>query len=201
VPRNSNCALVIPLLLPITLLLLTTVSSCGGAAGIEAGAATAAAGGAVMNKVGTELINEARAAGASLIAQGQSAGNALLINAGNELNVAADNAVRAVGAELSRQVKDMAAQAQPVLARLQQMIDDTNKLETKTYRFKDASVLDVRGLLRDVPGVGEDFYVQRVDGVAQLKKEAAAYEVAIVGTGLGIATSRIESTTKLLIDN
>lgn len=156
--------------------------------------------GAVAERVGRDLISEARAAASSLIAQGEASGNALVIAAGNQLQVQADNVTRVAGKEASQRVKEMSAPVIPLMQNLFDLTSNPNALLGGVSDLKNATVLDLRALTRAVPGIGENFYVQRLRGSIQLERSQQDFPFAIQGTGLGVATDRIRSNVRLIID-
>jgi hypothetical protein len=163
-----------------------------------AGSAGSLVTGELAKRVGTELIQEARAAGANLIGQGQHAGDALMIKMGNEVTILADGIARLAGAEASKKVGEMGALLQPKMALLQQLIEESPKYESRAYQLKDAIILDVRANLATIKGIGDPFYVQRIEGISQIVSDND-YTVSIWGTGLGIPSSKLRSTITLFI--
>jgi hypothetical protein len=135
-----------------------------------------------------------------LIGQGESSGNALLITAGNEMNVQADNTARLVGSEISRRISEMDARFRPSLASLNELLEHSKRLTDTAYKFKDAAVLDLRAIVATWPVVGEHFFVQSIEGVTQVRRPEADYKIAISGTGLGIPAANLSSTVSLALN-
>jgi hypothetical protein len=154
--------------------------------------------GAVLDKTGSQLIQELRASGASLIGQGQNAGNALLIRMGNEMSVLADNSARILGDEADKTVRNMSSEFQPLMAAVVQASTNSKTLKDTAYKFKDSTVLDLRSIF--TPITGEHFYIQRIEGISQLFKPETDYTVSIWGTGLGIPTNKVRSSIKISLN-
>jgi hypothetical protein len=150
-------------------------------------------GSVVANKVGSDLIAELRAAGANLIGQGEASGNALLIRAGNEMNVLALNLSNAAGREVDKQVRHMSARVQPLMAHAQYVLDNRGRIEKLGYELKDSAVLDLRRVAAAYAPF-EAFFVQRIDGAALLHKGMGDYSIAIAGVGLGQDSENLKST-------
>jgi hypothetical protein len=147
----------------------------------------------------SDIINELRAAGASLIGQAANEGNGLAARLGNEMTVAAINAANAFGGQLNNTVAQASAEAQPVLAALNYVAANHKKLLKETYRMKDTLVMDLRAISWRV--TGDHFFIQTIDGTAQIPKKEGVYRISVIGTGLGIPSSTLKSESKLFIGN
>jgi hypothetical protein len=172
--------------------LLTTLSCGGGVAGFAVSSL-------IARQVGSDLIDDARSAGAQLIAEGGETANASIIRAGNEILVAADAATRIAGSEVGRTVDRMSEQNRRLLQGLHDLTNRAAGLSRDAFRFKDAAILDLRAMFVSVPLVGETFYVQRIDGVTQIAQESD-YRIEVMGVGLGPDSEKSRSEIRISIN-
>ena len=177
---------------------LPTIAFAQGVETLLAEQGAKAIGSELLSKKISDIINQLRAAGASLIGQAANEGNGLAARLGNEMNIAAINASNAFAGQLDRTVAQASAETQPILAALNYVATNHKKLLTESYRIKDTMVMDLRAVSWRL--TGEHFFVQTIEGAAQSPRSAGTYRVSVRGTGLGIptATLRSESTLRLL---
>jgi len=161
--------------------------------------AGAAVGGVVAAKVGRDLVNQLQATGAALIGQGEASGNAMMIRAGNEMAVLAQNLLSIAGSEIDKRVDHMTAKLQPVMAQAQALLDHKAHLVKGVYDIKDSTVLDLRSFAASYP-LGSRFFVQKIDGSAQLNRSAGAYTISVWGVALGQDSDKIRSEVRLAIN-
>ncbi len=156
-------------------------------------------GSAVAAKVGRDLVNQLQATGAALIGQGEASGNAMMIRAGNEMTVLAQNLLSIAGNEIDKRVDHMTAQLQPVMAQAQSLLDHKDELVKGVYDIKDSAVLDLRSFAAGYP-LGSRFFVQKIDGSAQLNRAAGSYSISVWGVALGQDSDKIRSDVRLSIN-
>ncbi len=155
--------------------------------------------GAVGGLVGRAIIRDAENAAQNLIDQFNVNANALSARLATQLTVATGTAVALAGAELDKKVRDMNPVIQQVMVNLKQLTETIGGLRSDAFALKDAVAVDIRSLTANVPFVGERFFVQRVDGILQLRKDTP-YKLKVLAVGLGPATDRRRTTLRITID-
>ncbi|MBK7535612.1 MAG: hypothetical protein IPI49_09645 [Myxococcales bacterium] len=163
-----------------------------------AGAAGFVVSGLVAKKVGSDLIEDARNAGAQLLAEGRETANAAIIRAGNELTVAADASARIAGSEANRVVERMSEQNRRLLQGLYDLQSRAASLSRDAFRFKDEAALDLRAMFATLPLVGETFFIQRIEGITQIEQDAD-YLLEVMGVGLGPDSGDSRSEVRIKI--
>jgi hypothetical protein len=148
--------------------------------------------------VGAYLINKAKEAAHELLADAENRGNALSARLANELSVAAMNTTLLLGDQLNTQVRNMSRQNVILMVNLFQMTQSAKTMIRDVYKLKDTFILDIRALTANVPFSGDPFYIQRIDGVMQLKKKSD-YFMDVYGVGLGPASGKVRSSIELKI--
>ena len=140
----------------------------------------------VGGEVAKSVIDKFEQTASKLLSQANSAGNALLSKAGNELNVASKNASLLLSDQLNTTFDKLSAENQKLLNEIEQFRLTAEKISLGTFDLKDALVIDLKKILGDaLPWSRTDFYVQNIKGAIQLIQNEADYSLTILGIGFG----------------
>jgi hypothetical protein len=163
------------------LLLLQPLSAFAAVEGAVAqGIATALAG-----KTVSDIVNEVRLSGVSLIDQATQSGNALISRAGNETNVLAGNLDVIFKDNMNLTFDRLSEERKAVLIEAEALRRTLASVTDSAYSFKDSTVLDFNSLVTSLPFVKESFFVQSIRGLSYLP-QAGDFKLQIAATTLGI---------------
>ena len=146
-----------------------------------------------------DIIQDARLAASTLMADGANTGNTLVIRGADELNAAADNAVRIIGHSMDKKFEQLEPLQKEMMLGVARATVAVKKLSEKAYTAKDTIALDVRSILGSFPLVTETFVLQRVGGLSHLKRETD-YRMQLIGSYVGLPATGYEAEIQLYID-
>lgn len=125
-------------------------------------------------------------------------GNALLARLANELSVALANTELRLGDTLQVAMGSLSREDRALLANLDRFRRTVEEIRPTAFDLKDALVLDVTNVLEGLPLVKYDFFLQRIDGIVQLRRDGGEYRLRFWGKNLGPQSGRSASTVKHL---
>jgi hypothetical protein len=148
----------------------------------------------LAGKAARDVVEDARRAGNELIGQAERSGSALIGRSANEMSVLAANATQVLGDELDTKVEKLSTEHRLLLEQLDQTRRAALDLKAGAFDLKDTMVLDLHRLFGDTfLSAGYSFLVQKVEGIAQLRKDGGDYTIQILGIGFGTDSDRLRS--------
>ncbi|WP_417940396.1 hypothetical protein [Flavobacterium sp. RS13.1] len=179
------------IILPFLLLLATTTFAQTGVIGVIAG------GEYVKN-----ILKKFEITANQLMSNANSTGNALIAKTSNELDVTTKNLNLLLEKDLDKTFSKLSSENQKLLNQIESFRLTAEKMTSATFELKDAMVVDIKKVVGDVaPWAKSNFFVQRVDGITQLKQDQADYRIKIMGIGFGFNSDKYESRIKSLTIN
>ncbi|MBF4472040.1 hypothetical protein [Flavobacterium sp. HJJ] len=176
------------IILPFLLLLATTSYSQTEIIGVIAG------GEYVKN-----ILKQFEVTSNQLMSNANNTGNALIAKTANELDVTAKNLNLLLEKDLDKTFSKLSSENQKLLNQIESFRLTAEKMTNSTFELKDAMVIDVKKIVGDIaPWAKSSFFVQRVDGITQLKQEQADYRMKVMGIGFGFNSDKYESRIKTL---
>ena len=140
---------------------------------------------ALAGKTVSDIVNEVRLSGVSLIDQATQSGNALISRAGNESNVLAGNLDVIFKDNMNLTFDRLSEERKAVLIEAEALRRTLAAVTDSAYSFKDSTVLDLNSLVTSLPFVKEKFFVQSIRGLSYLP-QVADFKLQVAATTLGI---------------
>lgn len=129
-------------------------------------------------------------------------GNALIAKTANELDVTAKNLNLLLEKDLEKTFNQLNRENQKLLNQIESFRLTAENMTNATFELKDAMVIDIKRVVGDLaPWTRSGFFVQRVDGITQLKQDQADYRIKVMGIGFGFNSDKNESRIKTLSIN
>lgn len=147
---------------------------------VAQGIATALAG-----KTVSDIINEVRLSGVSLIDQATHSGNALIARGGNEVSVLSKNLDFIFKDDLNLTFDKLSEERRAVLIEAEAIRRDLARTTDSAYNFKDTAVLDLNSIATALPFVKKTFFVQSVRGLSYLP-QAGDFRIQVIASTLGV---------------
>jgi len=147
---------------------------------VAQGIATALAG-----KTVSDIINEVRLSGVSLIDQATHSANALISRAGNEANVLAGNFDIIFKENMNLTFDRLSEERKAVLIEAEALRRTLSSITDTAYNFKDSTVLDLNHIVTSLPFVKNDFFLQSIRGLSYLP-QASDFKFQVAATTLGV---------------
>ena len=151
---------------------------------------------ALGGKKVSEIINEARLSGVSLISQAENSANALISRAGNEATVLAGNMSFIFRDQLDESFDDLSEERKAILIEAEALRRDLASAKDVAYDFKDSTVLDLNALAEKIPFASDDFFIQSIRGLSYLP-QAGDFRFKVAATTLGVQDG-VYTTIKVL---
>ncbi|MFT4016992.1 MAG: hypothetical protein QM668_08530 [Agriterribacter sp.] len=133
--------------------------------------------------------------------------NALKSQLANELNVSAQNLQILLDKQLDKTFDKLSLENKKLLNEAELFRLEVDKLSKEAFELKNTTVLDVKGVLGDVlPWAKSKFFIQNIDGIVQLYREAPNASTATYfdgpkkGQGLPLQTAALLSPYKISSD-
>jgi hypothetical protein len=165
----------------IALILLVVTAACSPVDPVTA---------AISGEEAKDVIAEAETSARNVEQDSERAGSALMTQAANKLDVLARNMAAQLDADLSKQVGKLSEENQKLLTQLEKMRQSVEDLKPYAFKLKDSTILDLKDLTGDSWFAKKhSYWVQRVDGLAQIQNPAGAeYRISVTGIGFGTDT-------------
>jgi hypothetical protein len=137
-----------------------------------------------------------------LMSNAQSTGNALIAKTANELDVTVKNLNLLLEKDLDKVFSKLSTENQKILNQIEAFRLTAEKMTSSAFELKDAMVVDIKKVVGDVtPWAKSNFFVQRVDGVTQLKQDQSDYKIKVMGIGFGFDSDKSKSRIKAVSIN
>jgi hypothetical protein len=159
----------------------------------QASAQVPAIGAALAGKTVSDIINQIKQVGVTLLAQADSSGNAMISHGANEANVLAQNLSFQFRDRLNESFDRLNDQEKMLLIESESIRQSLAQLSDKAYDAKDSFVVDLNQIVDRFPFVSKGFFLQSVRGVAFLPG-AGNFQIRTFASTLGIQDG---VTTKL----
>lgn len=164
----------------LLLLLQPTTATAVVEAVVAQGIATALAG-----KTVSDIVNEVRLSGVSLIDQATNTGNALIARAGNEAGVLAGNLDIIFKEDMNQTFDRLSEERKAVLIEAEALRRSLRQVTDAAYNFKDTAVLDLNSIVAALPFVKQTFFVQSIRGLSYLP-QSGDFRIQVAAATLGI---------------
>lgn len=164
----------------LLLVLQPAVATAAVEAAVAQGIATALAG-----KTVSDIVNEVRLSGVSLIDQATNTGNALIARAGNEAGVLAGNLDIVFKENMNQTFDQLSEERKAVLIEAEALRRSLRQVTDAAYSFKDTTVLDLNAIVVSLPFVKQTFFVQSIRGLSYLP-QSGDFRIQLAATTLGI---------------
>jgi hypothetical protein len=143
-----------------------------------------AIGGAMAGKSVSNIVNEVRLTGSSLLDQATQTGNGMISRAGNEAAVLAGNLDVMFKDNMNLTFNRLSEERKAVLIEAEAMRRTLASVTDKAYNFKDSAALDLNAIVTSFPFVKERFFVQSIRGLSYLP-QAADFRLQVAASTLG----------------
>lgn len=137
-----------------------------------------------------------------LMSNANNTGNVLIAKTANELDVTAKNLNLLLEKDLEKTFSSLSTENQKLLNQIESFRLTAEKITNSAFELKDAMIVDIKKVAGDIaPWSKSTFFVQRVDGITQIKQEQADYRIRIMGIGFGFNSDKYESGIKSVTVN
>jgi hypothetical protein len=133
----------------------------------------------------SEIIEQVRMAGVSLLSQADSSGNAMIAHGANEANVVATNLSFQFRDRLDQTFDRLNDQEKQLLIEADSLRSDLTKLGDKAYDAKDTLAVDLNFMLDRFPFLSKGFFLQSVRGLSYFPG-TGSYQLRVIASTLGV---------------
>lgn len=161
-------------------------SSIAAAAAISAmcipiSSAHAQLGAALAGKTAESIIDDLQQAATVTISNGTSAGNAMMVRAGDQANLLVANLRNQLGDVSNETFSKLSDTQQKMLTEAEKYRTTILSLSNTAYDIRDSTVVDAAMLMQGIPLIPDALFVQRVTGLSHFHEDGD-YEVAVYAT-------------------
>jgi hypothetical protein len=140
---------------------------------------------ALSGKTVSDIINEVRLSGVSLIDQAKHSANAMISRGGNEANVLAKNLDIIFKDDMNLTFDRLGEERKAILIEAEALRRNLSSLTDTAYSFKDSAVLDLNDIVTSLPFTKKNFFIQSIKGLSYLP-QAGDFKLQVAATTLGI---------------